>query len=215
VTDESRPGVFTEAANQPDVSDDEATASVPLAVSDIHDYLRACLGDAEGYLIVAFGSQPYLNGNGKYDHKHWQETAYAWPAKADLAEQDILRAAADSDVYVCPYVMPRERRTKWAAVARTIVHADVDGDLDLEKVRTLGGFAVGSGSHGHAHVYVALTESVSGPQHEALCRGLGCYLGAVDSKCSDNDLLRPPGTLNHKPTVTGGRATPVGWGERP
>jgi putative DNA primase/helicase len=180
----------------------------------LHDYLTACLGDTEGYLHVAFGSDPYLD-NGKYKHRRWDERAYAWPAEADRAEGEILTASEQSDVYVCPYLMRGRKRAKWAAVAHILVHADVDTDLDLEKVRGLGGFAVSSGTRGHAHVYVSLAESVTGPKHEALCRGLGKFLGAVDTKCSDNDFLRPPGTRNFKPTVSGGAATAVGMEERP
>ncbi|MGB0972436.1 MAG: hypothetical protein ACPGVG_15980 [Mycobacterium sp.] len=36
------------------------------------------------------------------------------------------------------------------------------------------------------------------------------HLGG-DSKISDNDLQRPPGTLNHKPTMAGGEPTSVRW----
>ena len=45
-------------------------------------------------------------------------------------------------------------------------------------------------------------------QHEALCRGLAATLGG-DTKYSDNDLLRPPGTWNYKSAVDGGDPTPV------
>ena len=90
--------------------------------------------------------------------------------------------------------------------------------IDLEKLLTLGAFAVSSGTfcgdfdpddavdtealreHRHAHVYVSLTEPVTGPQHKALCHGLGKFLGAVDSKVCDNDLLRPVSTYNFKRT---------------
>jgi hypothetical protein len=65
---------------------------------------------------------------------------------------------------------------------------------------------------------VPLTESVSFAHHRQLCRALGDHFGAKDSKIADNDLLRPPGTLNHKPTVmdSGGRPPAlVRWLVRP
>jgi hypothetical protein len=50
--------------------------------------------------------------------------------------------------------------------------------------------------------------------HRALCEGLRDYLGG-DNKIRDNDLLRPPGTLNHKPAAKGGEPAPVEWLVRP
>jgi hypothetical protein len=113
---------------------------------------------------------------------------------------------------VCPYLMWSDKRAKGAAVARPQVHADIDhGHLDGEKVRAIDGFAVASGTPGNGHVYVALTESVPAHWHRALCRGLGDYLGGADAKISENDVLRPPGTLNHKPTAAGGDPAVVTW----
>ena len=176
-------------------------------MSDTRDYLEASLGDTVGRVHIAVARDSYLNDSGKIKHKRWAESHYAWPAEADRVEDVILTAAPEADVYVCPYVMRGGSRAKGDAVTHTLSHADVDeGMIDVEKVRTLCGFAVSSGSHGHGHVYVALTEQVTMAQHEALCRGLGRYLGAKDAKISDNDVLRPPGTLNHKPG-----AGPVRW----
>jgi hypothetical protein len=185
-------------------------------MSDLRDYLDITLGVAEGWLVGGIGSGPYLNEAGKYKHKEWTPYFAEWPADADRAERELLRAAHVSDVYVCPYVMRYAKRAKGDAVTRQLVHADVDnGALDVDKVRALNGFAVASGTPGNGHVYVALTESVPLHQHEALCRGLGKFLGAVDAKIADNDVLRPPGTFNHKPTVTGGDPAPVEWIVRP
>jgi hypothetical protein len=104
-------------------------------------------------------------------------------------------------------------RRKGNAVSRLTVHADIDGELAIEKVKSIeGAFAVASGSPGHAHVYVPLSESITSAQHDALSKALGAYLGNADvAKHSDNDLLRPPGTLNHKSAAAGGEPTPVVW----
>ena len=86
----------------------------------------------------------------------------------------------------------------------------------VEKVQAVGGFAVASGSEGHGHAYIALSASVTTDQHEALCRAWGRHLvGRADAKVSDNDLLRPPGTYNRKPTVRGGKPVPVRWLVKP
>jgi putative DNA primase/helicase len=176
-------------------------------VDDTFRYFTACFGDNIGWLITAVGENPSLEG-GKYHHGKWSEHAWRWPAHADHAVHAVLEASATADVYACPYLMRSRARTKGNAGAHILVHADVDGQLDLAVVEDLGGFAVSSGTPGHAHVYIPLTYAVTAAQHELLCRGLAGRLGG-DAKISDNDLLRPPGTLNHKPTVAGGSPTSV------
>lgn len=60
-------------------------------------------------------------------------------------------------------------------------------------------------------MYVPVAESITDvKEHERLCRKLRAVFDG-DAKVSDNDVLRPPGTLNHKPTLDGGEAVPVKW----
>jgi hypothetical protein len=184
-------------------------------VSDILEYFNACYGDTTGFLHIGVGRSPYLR-NGTYAFSEFVQSHFAYPDEADRAAREILREATLHDVYVCPYLMWADKRAKGAAVARVLIHADVDGGLlDAAKVRAIGGFAVGSGTPGNGHAYVPLSESVIAPVHRALCRGLGSYLGAIDSKITDNDLLRPPGTFNYKPTLDGRDPAPVEWVVRP
>ena len=97
------------------------------------------------------------------------------------------------------------------AVTHQLVHADVDGGLNLDKVAALGGFVIASGGGpGRGRVYVPLREPVPHHWHRVLCEGLRDHLGG-DHKIRNNNLLRPPGTLNHKPTVHGGAPVPVTW----
>jgi hypothetical protein len=211
--DDSSPGATSGATTT--LASKQADTQVT-ALADIGAYLDVALDPtAEGFLIVVVGVDPYLDDNGKYKHGRRKEYPRPWPTDADTVAGDILAMAAKGDVFVCPYILTGPARNKGTAVSRKLVHADVDDNLDLEKVRELCGFAVYSGTRGHAHGYVPLTESVTVPQHEALCRGLGRYLGADDAKISDNDLLRPPGTRNFKSTVTGGQPTAVEWAVRP
>jgi hypothetical protein len=190
-----------------------------IARDDIREYLDACIGDTTGFLHIATGANGYFTPGGKYTYPDgdWTQSHFEWPPEADRAVREIGRAAAEprTDVYVCPYLMWGDKRAQGAAVARRIVHADCDGDIDLDKVHAIGGFAVASGTPGHAHVYVQLAESVPANQHRELCRALGDYLGDADPKISANDVLRPPGTLNHKEAARGGFSTPVEWLVRP
>jgi hypothetical protein len=185
-------------------------------MSDLLDYFNACYGNTTGRLHIGVGQEPYLSNSGKYEFKNFTQSHFAYPAEAEQAAHEIIRESKLYDVYVCPYLMWGTKRAKGAAVSRILVHADVDGALlDPDKVRTLGGFAVSSGTQGNGHVYVPLAEPVTAPQHRALCKGLGAHMGAKDAKITDNDLLRPPGSLNYKPTLIGGEPAPVEWAVRP
>lgn len=179
--------------------------------AEILEFFDAVYGNTEGKLIVAFGEKPYWKDE-KYQHGNWNETAFEYPNEAEQAAREIAREAARCDVYTPVSLMHIGKRAKGAAVARLTPHSDVDnGGYDPEKVKAVGGFAVASGSTGNAHVYVPLTESVPADDYRRLCRALSRYLGAVDAKIADNDLLRPPGTLNHKLAALGGDPTPVRW----
>jgi putative DNA primase/helicase len=204
---------------KPDVDELNATAKTlarHAADQQLADYLDTCLGDTQGRLHIGIGYGGHFTDAGKYEFDQFVGSHFAWPGEADQAVRELLAAATVSDVYVCPYLMHADKRTPAAAVARDHVHADIDhGGLDLEKVRALDGSAVASGTPGNGHVYVALTESVPAHWHKVLCRGLADYLGGGDAKISANDLLRPPGTFNHKPAAKGGAPTPVEWRVRP
>jgi hypothetical protein len=185
-------------------------------MSDLTDYLHAVYGDRTGFAHLAVGTGPHVAA-GKFKHHRWTEAQFHWPGE----ETQLVRAiqqerAAAGDVYVCPYLMHGRKRAQGAAAARPLVHADVDGAVPLDKVRELGGFVIGSGTEGHGHVYVPLTESVPAHWHRALCIGLRDHLGDADAKISDNDVLRPPGTSNNKPVAFGtGEPAPVTWLVRP
>jgi hypothetical protein len=181
---------------------------------DIADYFRAVFGDnAQGWLHIAYGILPYSINDSVRFTKFVSESA-VWPIDVHLSASIMAQCAPIADLYTCPYLLSGpDKRAKGTSIARRLVHCDVDrGLLDVDKARTLpGAFVVGSGSPGNGHTDVRLTKSVPPHQHEALCRGLGAHLGAIDSKISDNDLLRPPGTFNHKPTVRGKPPTRVAW----
>lgn len=189
------------------------------------DYLMAVFGDTVGNAHVVGGVAGYFEGSGSYsfartaDHPDagWSPRDYAWPADAERLADDLHRGCHDfgHDIFVCPYLMAGAKRTPSDAVELKKIHADIDGDCPVDKVIDLGGWAVSTGSPGHAHVYVDLAEPVPLHQHTALCRALGAHLGHADAKVRPNDVLRPPGTLNHKGRARGGESSAVEWLIRP
>lgn len=139
--------------------------------------------------------------------------------RAEFLESLVLSMVAEAtqrsaDVYVCPYPMGTAGRTASAATVRRHAHADIDGPTELDRVRSVGAFAVASGSstgdRPHAHVYVRLSRPVTASEHRALCKALGQHVGghyADAGKINDNDVLRVPGTMNRKTTPP----RPVSW----
>ena len=186
------------------------------AQDDVLDYLDAVFGDGEGYVMVLVGIDGYISKTGAYDHARYVPGAFEWPAQRDELIDAIGDFSPEADFYLCPYLMPEEKRSKYLdGIDMRMIHADGDGKVDIDKVREINGFAVGSGTPGHAHVYVSLSESVERHEHERLCRALGIYLGDADAKISTSDVLRPPGTLNHKARARGQQSRSVEWLVRP
>ncbi len=209
--DETRTGVDQRTA-------ENSTRSLADRVESARGWLQEFHGrdDADGSVRLA------LQGSGGA----WDELQAMRPGRSPFTEStreqmlDVLApsfvAAADAgnDVFCSPYLHEGARRAG-GATARRHCHADIDGALDLSKVRQLGGLAVASGSidaagDPHGHVYVRLSASVPADHHTGLCRALGQFVGGGlwdSSKCADNDVLRPAGTLNLKH----GHARLVSW----
>jgi hypothetical protein len=193
--------------------DSNGHANSNLRAEEMRRYLDTLYGDRSGVLHFAVGYEPYFNAQGAYrfGNGKWIPGAVLWPSPEEIDDliELLLRESEEGDVYVCPYLMVGDERAKGLAVDHRWVHADIDREpfdaVKAGKLDSIGGFAIASGSDDHVHAYVPLAESVPAPQHEAMCRGLGVYLGGADpGKCSDNDVLRPPGTYNHKPRVRDG-----------
>jgi hypothetical protein len=179
------------------------------ATEQLAAFFDTMFSDGEGYVHTAVGIDPYLDENGRYTHKDFKQLPVNWPEGRDALLNALAGADGAYDVYVAPYLSQTTKREKGSG-KRDKAHADYDGhNLDIAEIERLGGFAVESGTPGHAHVYIPLTHAVTPAQHEILCRAIGKHLGDSDAKISDNDLLRPPGTFNYKPTTRGESPAPV------
>jgi len=179
---------------------DSVNGQTPDPADELRLYLDKVAGGLTGELHIAIGENGHwVDGRYTFDPDDWHPSHHSWPADADQVINKILSAATHSDTYVCVNLMWGDKRHRSSAVRLQSIHSDVDhGHLDLDKVRAIGGYAVGSGTPGNGQVYVDLADAITVPQHSALCRALGAYLGGADSKIAPNDVLRPPGTYNHK-----------------
>jgi AAA domain len=183
-------------------------------------FLDAVFGDVEGYAHFAVGRDQFANAAGGYKFGGgFQQLCFAWPSHADDAIRclnGVLGEQGAKDVYLCPNLLTGEKRSKNTAVAHRLLHSDADNGAPPEKVEPLGAFAVASGRSGHNHVYVQLDRNVTLAEYSALQIGMRAYFGG-DDKISDNDLLRPVGSVNYKPVVFDGldAPLPVNWRVKP
>jgi hypothetical protein len=156
----------------------------------------------------------------------WTERAPVdYPQDVGLELDSLLQWSAGRDVYVCTGLAYANRQTGSLREAWAL-HVDWDGDPAragecLAKLSEIGGFAILSGSPGHLQCYVPLCEAIiTAARYAQLCKAIQSNLppGSDAAKHQWNDLLRLPGTLNHKAAVRPGdtgQPTPVVWALRP
>lgn len=227
--EKDRPGLHAETVNSDSFDSEVAPSLAPPTPEQQPQqdealcYFREFYDDvAGGFIWLATNTQ-----NTDPESGRWHDAGPFGAGRGVFADEDhakVLDSLAssavatatqrDADVYACPYPLGISSRKKGTSVVRRYIHADIDGPTNLVRVRGLGAFAVASGSSTedtpHAHVYVRLSRSVSAEEQRALCKGLGHHVGgrhADTSKVNDNDVLRVPGTLNHKTTPP----RPVFW----
>jgi hypothetical protein len=185
--------------------------------ADLAAFIAACCADQTGKLFLPFGRRPHCTDAGKYEHRSFLgNVALNYPQDIDVDKLDRLIVESDTaDVYMCPNPIYKER-SNGSLVGAMVIHADWDGSPDdadavLEKIRELYGFAVASGTPGHIHAYLPLAEPVNSAEATRLCKAFQAHLppGSDPSKHTVENLLRPPGTYNHKSVAATGRPTLV------
>lgn len=156
-------------------------------------FLRQMYGDSQGFAILTTIS---------FDST--RERIFEYPRQAAEMASAASELAAGADVYYCTTLRSTASRklVESECVAAVWIHADVDGRVELAPDLLPEAYIVGSGTPGHGHVYLKVTEALSANEFRQLGRGLRDHLRAagldVDNKVAANDILRIPGTLNHK-----------------
>jgi hypothetical protein len=184
-----------------------------VVVTDLSSaYIDVVLGDRPGFLAVAFGYRPCYDDAGKYRHRKRVERRYRWPSELEELRQDIsqLHAACEQvDVYVCPAVRVTDDRRKGSALPPMVCWADLDSEpKDADLLTKLDPFIVESGTTGHRHLYIPLTEQLDLGTWNRVQRALRESFSG-DDKIADNDLLRLPGTYNWKATARDPKQCPT------
>lgn len=131
---------------------------------------------------------------------------FQWPTERDELLSHIVTNSEQRDVYVAPAVFDAPNSHKQHFKATNVVWTEFDGVIpsDLREV-PVPSLRVRSSTEGFEHWYWKLSTPGHEPNHiENVNRALAYGLGADASAWDINQVLRPPGTINHK------RQTPVG-----
>jgi hypothetical protein len=149
-------------------------------------------GAGDGYVALFSGrrSQKRLvqPRAGYFPYPDAIQDAQAWVRSA---------AAAGREVYHCAHLVTEPRRRKETAAPVSALWIDLDsGQLDTERVPTPT--LLIESSPGKSQAYWQLTAPIPPPEAERLNRELAVQTGADTSGWDATQLLRVPGTRNHK-----------------
>jgi hypothetical protein len=153
-------------------------------------------GEVGGYLGLFCATRPIAGGG---ELLYPRSVFFEYPRRVPEAEQWCReRSAEDREVYFCAHLLTDRRRAKEHAAPVLALWADADGcPLPL-------GFpeptAVVGTSPGRRHLFWRLSHPLPPREAEALNRRLSRAVGADRSGWDLTQLLRPPGTRNHKYT---------------
>ena len=152
-------------------------------------------GTEQGVLCLFSGVRPEPGSKGL---QRAHTTYFDWPEEAERARAWIVREAHSEgrEAYHCAHLLTGRRRIKENAAPMRALYVDGDGagvpgHLPPPSV-------VIESSPGRAQFYWRLSSTVTPDVGEGLNRRLAYAMDADRSGWDLSQLLRPPGTINHK-----------------
>lgn len=151
-------------------------------------------GDLRG-IVALFSGERTEPGSKRLTNRH--STYVRYPEEIAHAEHICLRRSSEGcEVYSCAHLLKRRRRIKDNAAPLLALYADGDG------ARVGNGIpeptAVVQSSPGREQFYWRLASPMPPGEAELLNRRLAYAMGADESGWDLTQLLRVPGTPNHK-----------------
>lgn len=174
---------------------------------ELSEFFDTLWGDQEGYVYL-----PNKDIKNPEDPV-WTKIFFKWPEQKDnVIKYSLVTSAKGLEVFCAPAIFKETRATKDAVKGSYVLWADFDGNAPAEWPATLATLTQDSPTHvppptmrvqsskeGNEHVYWRL---------ESFCENIGqiedrnraiAYILRTDVSGWDcNQILRPPGTINHK-----------------
>jgi RepB DNA-primase from phage plasmid len=155
---------------------------------------RHLFGGQSGILAVFSGRR---TGQKEIDRESAKTRYFDYPAKAESALSHALEESESGrEAYFCAHLLTARRRTKENAAPALALWGESDG-AELP-TNGLAPTAVVESSPGRFHVYYRLTATIAPELAEKLNKRLALKIGADPSGFDLTQLLRVPGTANHK-----------------
>lgn len=155
---------------------------------------RALYGRQRGLLGVHSALRPAPGAGCLSRHR---PRFFDYPHRARAAADWCLGNSEEGlETYFCAHLLLARRRVKANAAPVLALWADADGVAPGSDAPEPT--AIVESSPGHAHLFWRLTRPISPPRAEEFNRRLLLAVGADRSGWDLGQLLRPPGTSNHK-----------------
>ena len=153
--------------------------------------------ELERFTNLVFGNQKGFVYS-PVKNEHWTQQFFVWPDEKQQLHDWILTNSMTSDVYLSPVIYKERRAVKSSVKCSQVVWVEFDGDRALPFTPEMQPTAlVQTSSSTHVHAYWSI-ESTDVSTVEDINRRLTFFFGADSSGWDATQLLRPPGTFNHK-----------------
>ena len=153
--------------------------------------------ELEKFTNLIFGSQKgYVYSPVKNDI--WKQRFFVWPDERTELHDWILTESFSGDVYLSPVLYKERRAVKSSVKSSQVVWVEFDGERELvfpEELKPTALIQTSSSTHVHAYWRI---DSSDVSTIEDINRRLTFFFGADSSGWDATQLLRPPGTFNHK-----------------
>ncbi len=164
------------------------TTPATIAENTPEELWRHIFGDERGLLAICY------SGAGGF-----KETFFNYPEAAALAAEFAhKKAELGHDVWFCCHLLTAPRRIKGNATSVRALWGDLDGARVPDEAGGLKPTAIVESSPGRYHCYWRLADAIPPESAEDLNRRLAREISADPSGFDLTQLLRVPGTANHK-----------------
>lgn len=162
---------------------------------DSFDLCSLAWGERKGYVVLAV-RDPQL---GKDDSGYWIDHSFHWPAQKTRIKQVLTNGKqSNKDIYWSPAVYSTKGRHRDKALPTDRLWADLD-EIDPNRLpESLKPTAAWESSPGRWQAVWGLDHTLTTEEHEKLNQRLTYAIGADKGGWDTTQVLRTPGTHNHK-----------------
>lgn len=168
-------------------------------VVQLQTFFEKLYRDQSGYVYLAYKTL----ANGPVQNVEWQQEFYRWPTEKSLILARIKKEQDTKEVYFGVALYKEKSAKKVDIHGSYVLWTEFDGTLPSDKLLAESNIPepsirIQSSNEGHEHWYWFTDRFLSVPEIELANRRIAYHLGADASAWDATQVLRPPGTQNHK-----------------